>query len=217
MEGTKALFLENLCRGAGQAFVRFDYSGHGASEGAFEDGTIGAWKNDALAVLDRLTEGPVVIAGSSLGGWISLLLAQERPERVKGITGIAAAPDFTRQIAALLTPAQREQMKTDGFIEVPSAYDPRPYVFTRRLIEEGEAHCLLDKKTHIAAPVMLLQGMQDPDVPWQTAFRIKTALQGGSVRIFLSETGDHRLSRPEDLEKIGDMVGELSAAAADGE
>lgn len=210
MEGTKARFLEDRCRAAGQAFVRFDYSGHGASEGAFEDGTIGAWKNDALAVMDRLTEGPAVIAGSSLGGWIALLLAQERPERIKGVAGIAAAPDFTRQIAALLTPAQRERMKTDGFIEAPSAYDPRPYVFTRRLIEEGEAHCLLEKKTNIAAPVLLLQGMQDPDVPWQTAFRIKAALQGGPVRIFLSETGDHRLSRPEDLEKIGGMVEELS-------
>lgn len=213
MEGTKAQFLEEKCRVRGQGYVRFDYSGHGASGGAFEDGTIGVWTQDTLDILDTLTQGSVLIAGSSMGGWIALLCALARPERIKGIIGIAAAPDFTRDIYRdCFTPALREQMAAQGFIDVPSEYSETPYRITKALIEDGEKHCLLDRRIDLDVPVRLLQGMKDTDVPWQKAYRIKKALADESLaEVFLIENGDHRLSRPEDLSLLDVQVQSLSA------
>lgn len=216
MEGTKAQFLEQECRARGQAFVRFDYSGHGASAGAFEDGTIGAWTEDALAVLDGPAGGgPVVIAGSSMGGWIALLAALARPDRVAGLIGIAAAPDFTRLIREQMDESMRARMNDRGFFNLPGAYDPEPCPITKTLLDEAEAHCLLDRTIPLDIPIRLLQGMKDPDVPWQTAYRIKNALsRPGCAEVVLVETGDHRLSRPEDLRLLGDTVRDISAIAA---
>ncbi len=198
MTGTKAEDLSACCAERGQAFLRFDYSGHGASAGRFVDGTIGRWAADAEAVLDALTEGPQILVGSSMGGWISLLLARRRPERLAGLIGIAAAPDFTTRIEAALPEDARAAMARDGVWHRPSAYGA-PYPITRTLLEEGRDHLLLHAAVPIAAPVRLLQGQQDPDVPWETALRIAAAVTGPDVQVVLVKDGDHRLSRPQDL------------------
>ncbi len=213
MEGTKALFLEQRARIRGQGFIRFDYSGHGRSEGRFEDGTIGGWTADALAVLDTLTRGPAIVIGSSMGGWIALHLALARPDRVAGIVGVAAAPDFTRWIKAAISPEQHRQLEQTGRFDVPSDYGA-PYPITHALLEDGESHCLLDRRIAIACPVRLLQGMEDPDVPWQTAHRIRNAMAHPKMaEVVLIEHGDHRLSRPQDLERIAQQADALSEQA----
>lgn len=212
-EGTKALFLEQQCRGRGQAFVRFDYTAHGQSGGVFKDCTLSTWLADALAVIDELTAGPVILVGSSMGGWLALLAALARPERVKGLLGLAAAPDFTREYRdRLLNDSQRQALAHDGFIRVSSDYSPEPYIITKALIEDGEQHCLLDRGIDLSIPVIFIQGMKDTDVPWQTAHRIKNAFinGGGNAEVILVEQGDHRLSKPEDLEMIGAAVQRLS-------
>jgi pimeloyl-ACP methyl ester carboxylesterase len=212
MAGTKALFLEEQCRARGQAFLRFDYRGHGSSDGDFMDGTISRWKEDARAMLGLLAPHPVVIAGSSMGGWIALLLGRDLPQRIAGIVGIAAAPDFTKNLEdEKLTPAQRADMNGRGYIEEPNDYDPQPYVFTRALREDGRANFLLDGVTELPMKIRLIQGMRDADVPWQTAHRIRAAI-AGDVEVFLVEEGDHRLSRPQDLALIGREAAALSGA-----
>jgi pimeloyl-ACP methyl ester carboxylesterase len=212
MTGTKATFLESHCRKRGQAFVRFDYFGHGRSSGRFADGTIGRWRDDALAVIDRLTQGPQILVGSSMGGWLMLLAALARPRRIAGLVGIAAAPDFTEALMwAELSPAAREQLLRTGQWLEPSRYGP-DLPITRRLIEEGRRHLLLDAPVAIAAPVRLLHGMADPDVPWRWALRIAERLTGADVVVTLIKDGDHRLSRPEDLARLAATVDELSSA-----
>ena len=211
MGGTKALALRQACAARGRAMLRFDYSGHGESAGRFEDGTIGAWTADAIAVLDALTEGPQVLVGSSMGGWIALLLARARPERVAGLVLIAPAPDFTQ---ALMWPAfteeQRATLLREGVLHLPSEYgDPTPV--TRALIEEGRNHLLLDTPTPITCPVRILQGMEDPDVPWRHAMRLVEALESRDVRLHLLKDGDHRLSRPEDLTLLTETLDSLLA------
>ena len=167
MTGTKAQALDRFCAARGQAFLRFDYFGHGASSGAFKDATVGRWKADALAVLDDLTEGPQVLVGSSLGGWIMLLAALARPQRVRALVGIAAAPDATEDLMwAELGTEQRAALLRDGFLRLPSEYDPAGYIYTRALIEEGRQHLVMRTLIPLACPVRLLHGMRDPDVPW---------------------------------------------------
>jgi pimeloyl-ACP methyl ester carboxylesterase len=202
MTGGKALHLEAHCARAGRAFLRFDYRGHGASGGRFEEGCIGDWCADALAVLDEVVTGPVVLVGSSMGGWIMLLVALARTERVRGLVGLAPAPDFTRDlIAAKLTPEQAATLARDAVILAPSAYgDPVP--ITRRLLEDGERHLLLDRPIPFRGPVHLLHGQQDPDVPWQTSLRLAACLESAAVTVELVKDGDHRLSRDEDLRRI---------------
>ncbi len=211
MEGTKAIALEQACRDRGQGYLRFDYSGHGLSEGRFEDGTIGSWTEDALAIFDEIIKGPVLLVGSSMGGWISLLMAQKRPERVKGLVGIAAAPDFTREFSNMdLNETQKTQMKQDGYFLLPNDYGD-PYMITRALLEDGEKHCLLDNDIPLSSvPIRLVQGMKDPAVPWQMAHRIKNAVPSGDVEVFLVESGDHSLSRPEDIDLIAQQISALS-------
>jgi pimeloyl-ACP methyl ester carboxylesterase len=211
MQGTKALYLQDQCRKRGQACLLFDYSGHGRSGGRFEDGTIGSWTKDALDALDQLTAGPVVMVGSSLGGWIALNTALARKDRVKALVGIAAAPDFTVRVMEDLTPAQRASLEAEGLVRLPNAYADEPYVFTKALLEDGERHCLLNGGIDLDIPVRLVQGMEDRDVPWQVAHRIRNAMKRPDLaQVVLVEHGDHRLSRPEDLALIDAQVRAVS-------
>lgn len=199
MTGEKATALAAFCAARGQAMLRFDYSGHGASGGRFEDGTIGRWAEDALTVIDRASQGPLILVGSSMGGWIALLAARARPERVAGLLGIAAAPDFTEVLMwQAMSFEQRAALMSHGVLQVPSQYGD-PYPITRALIEDGRNHLLLHERIAIDCPVRLLHGQCDPDVPWEFALRIAEQLTSLDVRIILVKDGDHRLSRPQDL------------------
>ena len=210
MTGTKAQALDRYCAERGQAFLRFDYFGHGASSGDFKDGTVGRWKADALAAIDALTEGPQVLVGSSLGGWIMLLAALARPERVKALVGIAAAPDATEDLMwPELSEEARATMMREGFVRLPSQYSPEGYVFTRELIEEGRNHLVMRAPIPIACPVRLLQGMEDPDVPWRTSLALAERLAGADVQITLIKDGDHRLSRDQDLTLLARTIESL--------
>jgi pimeloyl-ACP methyl ester carboxylesterase len=200
MTGTKAEALDRFCAARGQAYLRFDYFGHGTSSGAFKDATVGHWKGDALAVLDALTEGPQVLVGSSLGGWIMLLTALARPERVKALVGIAPAPDATEDLMwAELSEDQRAAMLRDGFLRLPSEYSPEGYIYTRALIEDGRRHLVMRAPIPLRCPVRLLHGMRDPDVPWRTSLGLAEKLESRDVFVTLVKDGDHRLSTDENL------------------
>jgi pimeloyl-ACP methyl ester carboxylesterase len=200
MTGTKARTLDAFCAARGQAYLRFDYFGHGVSSGAFADATVGRWKADTLAALDALSDGPQVLVGSSMGGWLMLLAALERPQRIRALVGIAAAPDATEALMWRRFPqAVREQIMANGAIRVPSDYSPDGYLITRRLIEEGRNHLITDRPIPIACPVRLLHGMRDKDVPWETSLALAERLQGEDVLTTLVKDGDHRLSREADL------------------
>ena len=211
MTGTKAMALEAFCRARGQGFVRFDYFGHGASSGAFTDGTIGRWAADAVAVLDELTEGPQLLVGSSLGGWIMVLAALARPERVAGLVGVAVAPDFTEDLLwARIDAAKRDALMRDGVYYEPSDYDDgQPYPITRRLIEEGRDNLVLRGPVALACPVRLIHGMQDQDVPWQTSVRLAERLESEDVTVTLVKEGDHRMSDPQALARLTGAVARL--------
>jgi pimeloyl-ACP methyl ester carboxylesterase len=199
MGGEKATALAAYCAVRGQAMLRFDYSGHGASGGRFEEGTIGRWADDALAVIDQVSGGPLVLVGSSMGGWIALLAARGRPERVAALIGIAAAPDFTEVLMwQAMSFEQRATLMTQGVLHVPSQYGD-PYPITRGLIEDGRNHLLLQEPIAVDCPVRLLHGQCDPDVPWGFALRIADQLTSQDVKVTLVKDGDHRLSRPQDL------------------
>ncbi|MEC7490075.1 MAG: alpha/beta hydrolase [Pseudomonadota bacterium] len=210
MCGTKAINIEKYCEKAGRAFVRFDYRGHGDSSGRFADGTIGAWASDALAVLDFCTDGPQVLMGSSMGGWIMLLTALARPERVAGMIGIAAAPDFTEDLIwDRLDNSIRATLKEDGVYFSPSEYGEQPYAITKKLIEEGRNHLLLRRPIPLHCPIRLIHGMCDESVPWMTTSRIAERILSEDVHILLIKDGGHRLSRDQDLAHLRLMLGEL--------
>ena len=203
MTGIKAVSLETHCRAAGRAFLRFDYQGHGRSSGAFVDGTIGLWATDAIDVLDSLTRGPQVLVGSSMGGWIALLAALARPDRVAGIVGVAAAPDFTEALMwQHFPPDVRAILERDGVWYQPTQYGPAPYPITMKLIEEGRKHLLLELPIAVHCPVRLIHGMADRDVPWQHALLTAEQLLSGHVTVTLVKDGDHRLSRDEDIARL---------------
>ena len=199
MEGTKALYLEGRCLSRGQGYLRFDYSGHGASDGAFEDGTISRWTQDACDMLDQVVKGPVILVGSSMGGWVGLSLLLKRPKRIKGMIGIAAAPDFTKDVLAQFSEKQKIEMEKKGRVEIPNEYSTEPYFFTKEMMNDGEAQCLLDKKHEISVPLTLMQGKQDEDVPWRKALEIEKVFQGPNTKVIFIKDGDHRLSRQEEL------------------
>ena len=213
MQGTKALHLDAWARAAGRAFLRFDYSGHGESGGRFEDGCIGDWLEDARAVIEAATEGPQVLVGSSMGGWIALLLARERPERVAGLVGIAAAPDFTEAgFWAGFTEAEREALMREGVVLRPSDYGA-PYPITRRLIEDGRRHLLLETPLTLPMPVRLLQGTADAEVPVEWALRLLDHADGPDLRLTLVKGADHRFSDPGCLALIEAAVADVTARA----
>lgn len=211
MTGTKAIALEEWAQRTGRAYLRFDYLGHGQSSGRFEDGTIGRWLDDSLAAIDSLTgDGKLVLVGSSMGGWLSLLAARQRPARLAGLVLIAAAPDFTeRMLLKGLSPEDRAKLERDGRLERPSQYSPEPSVFTWRLIEEGRNHLLLDKKLVLPCPVRLLHGQDDPDVPWEYSLQIAEHVEAPEVITTLVKGGDHRLSTPADIARLIATVEEL--------
>ncbi len=211
MTGTKGTALATWAQERGRALLRFDYSGHDQSSGAFRDGTVGRWTADALAALDRLTAGPQILVGSSMGGWIMLLAALARPDRIAGLVGIAAAPDFTEDLIwAAMPPETRARLLAEGVIQQPSQYQDAPLEISRALIEDGRRHLVLHGPIDIRCTVRLLHGMADPDVLWQTSIRLAEQLAGENVTVMLIKDGDHRLSREEDLQRIFAAVDEIS-------
>lgn len=203
MQGSKALALEAWARAAGRAFLRFDYSGHGQSSGVFEEGAIGDWFEDARYALAALTEGPQVLVGSSMGGWIALLLCRDWPEKVAGLVTIAAAPDFTEDsLWAVMDAATRDRLEAAGRITLPSDYAEGPYVITRRLIHEGRNRLVLRQPLDLPFPVRCLQGTADVDVPQAVALRLLAHATGPDLRLTLVKGADHRFSTPECLALI---------------
>ena len=219
MTGTKAQVLADQAQATGGGYLRFDYFGHGESDGAFEDGTITRWREDALAVIDDLTEGPLVLVGSSMGGWIACLAAIARPERVKAMVLIAPAPDFTEKLMEPeLSAEAKAAIARDGCWTRPSEYDDGGYVITRQLLEDGARWSILSGRVPIDAPVRILQGGADPDVPWTHALELANSLASDDVVFTLIKDGDHRLSRPQDLERLVAAVAEArSRVELDGE
>lgn len=211
MNGTKATYLEKACQKRGQGFVCFDYSGHGQSEGRFEDGTIGIWTEDALNILDQVAQGPIILVGSSMGGWIALLLARARAGKIQGLLGLAAAPDFTKDMYELhLSEEQKRQLEEKGRVEVPNDYSDDPYIFTKKFYEESQRHLVLKQPQTIDFPMRFIQGMKDKDVPWETAVKIQKNYNGVEIDVIFIDDGDHSLSRPEDLVLIDKEVRGLS-------
>jgi pimeloyl-ACP methyl ester carboxylesterase len=200
MTGAKAQALDTFCAETGHALLRFDYFAHGVSSGDFADATIGRFLDDTVTVIDQLTEGKLVLVGSSIGGWLMLLAALARPQRIHGLVGIAAAPDATEDLMwQRFSFAQRETMITQGSVRVPSKYNDAGYLLTRGLIEEGRAHLVMRAPLALDCPVRLLHGMNDPDVPWQTSLNLAESLTSTDVQVTLIKDGDHRLSRDSDL------------------
>ena len=217
MKGTKAQALAEWAELQSRAFVRFDYSGHGESEGKFTDGTIGRWLADSLAVFEACCRGPQILIGSSMGGWLALLMAralrasaQAGSAPVAGLVLIAPAVDFTEELMwKRFTPAIKRELADKGVWERPSEYSPQPYLVTRQLIEEGRNHLLLGGMIETGCPVRILQGVEDPDVPWQHATELVARLASDDVVLTLVKDGDHRLSRPEDIERLIRAVAEF--------
>jgi pimeloyl-ACP methyl ester carboxylesterase len=216
MNGTKAQALADWAQARGRAYVRFDYFGHGASSGDFILGTVTRWRGDALAVIDALTEGPLVLVGSSMGGWLACLAALARRERVAGLVLVAPAADFTeRLIWPGLDAAARAAIERDGVWARPSAYGD-PYPITRGLIEDGRRWSILPGPVGVRAPVRILQGGEDPDVPWRHALDLAQALEAQDLVFTLIRDGDHRLSRRQDIERLIAAVEEVGQAGAGG-
>ena len=214
MRGTKAEHLSAWAKRSGQAFLRFDYSGHGESGGAFEDGCIGDWLADTIGVIEAMTDGPQVLVGSSMGGWIALLVARARPDLVAGLVGIAAAPDFTENgFWDGMDAGQRASLMQDGQIALPSDHGDQPYIITRHLIEDGRAHLVLDRPLHLPFPVRLLQGTADQDVPAGWALRLLEHAECSDLRLVLVKGADHRFSSPDCLGLVDQMVTEVIRGA----
>ena len=210
MTGSKAQSMVAFARSRELGSVRFDYSGHGESGGAFADGTISRWVEEAIAVVDRFTDGPLVVVGSSMGAWIALRLAQERPGRLTGLLLIAPAPDFTSELMEPnFSDAQRAALARDGYFTEPSDYSDEPDLYTRALIEDGTLNRVLDRPLGVGAPVRILQGMRDEDVPHAHALRLVESLVEDDVTLTLVRDGDHRLSRDEDLLRMEKTLAEL--------
>ena len=211
MQGTKSIFMENWAREHGHGFIRFDYRGHGQSDGTFLDLAISDWTADALAIIDQLTEDPQILVGSSLGGWIMLNAACSRPDRIAGLVGIAAAPDFTKELIwdTLDTEAQLA-MKQTGYLSVANPYADDPVIYPYQLVEDGAAHLhLQDDTININVPVRLLHGIQDEEVPWHTARRIMEKLVTDDVTLQLDKAATHRFSEPAQLNMLGQTVSDL--------
>ncbi len=209
MMGTKAVTLEAWAKSEGRAFLRFDYGGCGQSEGAFEDQTLVDWRDDVLAMIDALVEDSAVIVGSSMGGWLMLLAAKMRPDLVKGLVGIAPAPDFTDWG---FTTDEKMALLSNGRIERKNPYGPEPTIYTRAFWSSGEANRLMFGEIAFDGPVRLVQGQRDPDVPWHRTARLAELLRSADVQTWLVKDGDHRLSRDSDISFIIRAVEDVIAA-----
>jgi len=215
MAGTKATILDEWAGAGGHAFLRFDYRGHGESSGAFTDGTVGRWRDDALLALDAASEGPMVLVGSSMGAWIALLVALARPQRVRGLVLVAPAVDFTEELIWNRLPEDaRAALERDGVCLRPSDYTDEPDRITHRLIEEGRDHLLLGGPIPFHGPVRILHGLADETVPWRHGLRAAEALASADVTVTLVKGGDHRLSGPDDLARLTAAVDEVAARTA---
>ena len=215
MSGTKALYLEDWARREDRDFLRFDYTGHGQSSGDFLDGCIGDWARDACDIIAAKTEGPQILVGSSMGGWIALLVAKRMPERVAGLVGIAAAPDFTEDSMWTGFDAdQRATLVRDGFVDLPSDYSDEPYRITRRLIEDGREQLVLRDPLPLPFPVRLLHGTADADVALSVPLRLIGHANGDDIRLTLVKDADHRFSSPDNLAHIVAAIGEVDARLA---
>lgn len=213
MEGTKAKFLESVCEKRGQTYTRFDYSGHGSSSGNFTEGTIGLWLADTLLMIDEVTKGPLVLVGSSMGGWLMTLAALARPERIHALLGIASAPDFTDELIwATLTDSQRKDFVSQGIIQTPSQYENQGFPITLQLIEEGREHLVLPKPIDIHCPVHLIHGAADKDVPWMLSRRLARRIKSPEVTLTLIKNGDHRLNTPMALGRLASLIDEVSGS-----
>ena len=212
MGGTKAVALQNFCETQDYSFLRFDYFGHGESSQTFTEGTISAWTDNAITALDRLTKGPQILVGSSMGGWVMLLAALKRPERVAGLIGIAAAPDFTKDLMWDIFPEDiRKTLKTEGIYDMSSEYSDCPYPITYELIKDGNDNLLLDKDIPIECPVTLIHGMKDDDVPYDLSMRLATRLATPHVQLNLIKDGDHRMSSEENILLLCRRIEEMLA------
>ena len=209
MEGGKATHLHDWAIEEGRSYIRFDYFGHGVSSGEFRDGTISRWAADVVRVIDELAKGDVILIGSSMGGWASLLAALKRPDRVKGLLLIAPAPDFTEKLTYVdWTQEQRETLERDGIVYVPSDYD-EPYEYSRALMDDGKQNQILDAPIKFDGPVRILQGAADPVVPWEYSRRILDVITSADVDYTLVKNGDHSLSAPSDLDRLVRTAKEL--------
>ncbi len=203
MQGSKATFLQQWCEAQGLQFTRFDYQGHGLSHGAFVEGSIGRWKDNALSILQHVTTGSQILVGSSMGGWLMLLVALAVPQRIHALVGIAAAPDFTEDLMYhQFTPEQRTALAHEGVVHLPNCYDGEPYPITRHLIEEGRQHLLLKNRIALHCPVRLLHGTADADVPWGLSLELAERLTSTDVQTHLIKNGDHRMSDPAALQLL---------------
>ena len=211
IDSTKAVFVQNYCQSKGIAFTSLNFRGHGDSSGQYTDGNISMWLDDALSIFDNETKGPQIVVGSSMGGWIMLLLAIQRPERVKGLLGLAAAPDFTERLWNLLPTDMKEKAEKEGLIRLPSEYTKEGEPFTMNLIQDGNNHLLLKNPISVKAKTILMQGDNDICVPFETAEEIKTQIGGNNVRVEKIAGGKHNLSTPEQLQMIAEFIDELRA------
>ncbi|MGH6947005.1 MAG: alpha/beta hydrolase [Kiloniellales bacterium] len=211
MSGEKARALAEFAALRGQGLLRFDYRGHGLSQGRFEEGTVGLWSEDAIAVFDAETKGPQILIGSSMGAWIMVLLALARPERIAAMIGLAAAPDFTEDLIwQRLLPEEQARLIESGRLELPSRYGEQATPITLKLIEDGRKRLVLRRRIPLACPVRLIHGLSDDEVPWRSSLRLAEALDSRDVTVELVRGGEHRLSRPEDIERMLSVVAALS-------
>lgn len=215
MEGDKARHVEALCRREGRACLRFDYSGHGKSEGRFEDGTITRWLADARTVVETMADGPQLFVGSSLGGWVALLLALEKPDQVAGFLGISTAADFTSFVYNdLFSDEHRAMMQREGHIEVPDCHGGPAFRITLGLIEDGKRHLLLTRESiPLTCPMRMVHARNDRDVPWDTGLRLADRITGDDVQVVIVKDGDHQLARPQDLALVDAMLADLCEKA----
>lgn len=215
MEGGKALHLEATCRERGQQYTRLDYRGHGQSGGVFAEACISDWAGDAAAVIEAVTTGPQVLVGSSMGGWIMLLLAKQLAGRIKGLVGIAPAPDFVLRMETELSEKQKQELASQGYTTRPTPYSDDPYIISKRLLDDGRENLVLTGAGHpFTGPVRILHGMEDDAVPWRNSLELAEKLASTDVRITYVKGGDHRLSEPDQLEMLDAAVCEVSRLVA---
>jgi len=201
--GTKALSLRSHCAETGRAFISFDMYGHGDSSGSFAKGSISRWTEDAVAVCDELTNGPQVLVGSSMGAWVMMQTAIARPNRIHALIGVAPAPDFTEDLLwNIFSTKQKTEILKNGIIRLPSEHDEEPYEISLHLVEDGRRNLLLRERVPIKCPVRLIHGQNDADVPWSTSIALADTIESDDVQVILVKDGDHRLSRPEDIDRL---------------